>query len=388
MAHLHTKICRSSHTSEKVAVQEILATIIDDDTRVIIYFASPLYNQATLASAFAEQLAVAMPGHNISHFGCTTAGELSNYGFSHDTLVAMSINSQRIQVGLGIYEGITSSPMNGGADALNRAALDLGTTLEAIKQKPGYSSNYFAFSLIDGLARVEEFVMLAMKGAAANIKIVGGSAADNMAFKHTVIHANGQTYTDAVLVALFETDLPFEIISTHHFVPTDTFFTVTNANSKERIVYEMDGDLASQVYAKHLGLSEEQLDDTVLHCNPVSIKQYGQYFLRSPMEILPDGSIRFACFIEYGEQVHLMQQCCLIETTREAMTNLQATLGTVTGMVCVNCAGRYSGIVANHLQEEITQILGFAPFIGFNSYGEQYNNLHMNQTLTLMAFGE
>ena len=388
MAHLITKIAQSSMFSEEAAVQEILDKIIDDETRLIMYFVSPRYKQQLIADAFQKYLGDKLAGHNINYFGCTTAGELSNFGFAINTIVAIAFNSEHIELGLGLVEGISGTPMSAGAEAINRAARHLGTTMEKIKQEAGYAKNYFAFSLIDGLSRVEEFVMLAMKGAAGNIKIVGGSAADSLDMRRTYIHVNGKIYTDAVFVALFKTDLLFEIISTHNFTPTDKYFTVTNANSKERIVYELNGDWASKVYAQALDVHEDDFNEAVFHTNPLGVMQYNQYFLRSPMEILPDGGIRFACFIEYGEKVYLMQRHPIVDTTRAAMAELKETLGTVTGMVCVNCAGRYVEIYNENVGEEIIQALNIGPFIGFNSYGEQFNSLHMNQTLTLMAFGE
>jgi hypothetical protein len=44
-------------------------------------------------------------------------------------------------------------------------------------------------------------------------------------------------------------------------------------------------------------------------------------------------------------------------------------------------------IVQNHLEERVGQILKSNNTVGFNTYGEQFQGVHINQTITGIAIG-
>ena len=54
-------------------------------------------------------------------FGCTSAGEISNYGFTSESCVAIAIKSEFIHVGIGVGRNTHNKPKEAGEDAINHA---------------------------------------------------------------------------------------------------------------------------------------------------------------------------------------------------------------------------------------------------------------------------
>ena len=64
---------------------------------------------------------------NCKWVGCTTAGEISNYGFSQGSCVAMSLSSNYIHVGVGISDNVEKKPEDAGRNTIKEALKDLKT---------------------------------------------------------------------------------------------------------------------------------------------------------------------------------------------------------------------------------------------------------------------
>ena len=74
----------STQTDLSGAVKEITSQIKQDGIRLILFFASSVYN----GQALTQELAAAFPGVKLA--GCSTAGEITPKGFMHKSITAMS----------------------------------------------------------------------------------------------------------------------------------------------------------------------------------------------------------------------------------------------------------------------------------------------------------
>ena len=91
----------------------------------------------------------------------------------------------------------------------------------------------FALTLFDGLCRREEPVASAIH-AALGIDVAGGSAGDGMRFGKTLLMCDGHVLSDAAVVLLVSTSLPFVVFKTEHFIAGDHRLVVTDADPGRR----------------------------------------------------------------------------------------------------------------------------------------------------------
>ena len=92
------------------------------------------------------------------------------------------------------------------------------------------SGKVFAVCLIDGLSYAEEAVTSAIHWQLDDIPLIGGSAGDDMQFKSTALIADGEVSSDAAIIILFATDIPFHVFKTDNFIPTDNKLVVTSSD--------------------------------------------------------------------------------------------------------------------------------------------------------------
>jgi hypothetical protein len=77
----------------------------------------------------------------------------------------------------------------------------------------------------------------------------------------------------------------------------------------------------------------------------------------------------------------------LIENLEEAFAAIRSKIGPPQLVIGCDCILRRLEIVQNHLEDCVGQILASNNTIGFNTYGEQFQGVHVNQTLTGVAIG-
>ncbi|HPB65586.1 MAG TPA: FIST C-terminal domain-containing protein, partial [Spirochaetales bacterium] len=71
---------------------------------------------------------------------------------------------------------------------------------------------------------------------------------------------------------------------------------------------------------------------------------------------------------------------------REALGEANRRLGEVRGALLFNCVLRYLELKASRSTDAFNDIFAAAPFIGFNTFGEELFT-HHNQTLTAIFIG-
>jgi len=343
--------------------------------------------------------------------GGTTAGEFSSVVVKprRGTVAVMTLKSPYLKVGVGVGEGISKDPFECGRSAISKAYTSLKDnptasavisiafmkkrSLDLLKMKP-----FVNIILPDGLAGVEEeFIKGIVSAVGCNQCIVGGSTGDDLKFKRTYQFGNG-VYTDAGVVATLSSALKIGTGYGHPFYPTEVGALVTK--SKGRVVYELDGRPASEVMKELLGV--DKLTSDVFSKSPVGVKSsdvYGEYIIKSPASINPDGSITFYSAVPKGSYLTIMDtnREHIVESFKRTILNAIHNAGDpeeIGAIIVFNCILRYllterEGV--NDLKI-IRELVGDVPVIGFNTYGEQGSTLggsigHYNQTSTVLLLG-
>lgn len=359
----------------EAAAAVLAAGVAASDVALTLVFASPRYPP----DAFARALARAFDP--IPVYGCTTAGEIGLDGFSEGGAVAMSIGSERFRVGAGLADDLARSALSSGRQATLEAARALGRVPEELS-----ASRHAALSLIDG--GHEEGFIAGAAGSAVGIPFVGGSASHGFHGPPTArIFAGGRAHANSGLVLLIETDHPFTVIMSEHMIPTERRVVVTASDPDRRMVHELDGRSARVVFGEMLGVSGGEVTDEIAGRHPFGFYVEGRAYVRSVMAVEGD-SLRFACAVENGVILRWMRSGEMLETTRRALEEASARVGgEIHALIAFNCLGRYLETRASGTTASVGAELAMYPVIGFNTFGEQINTLHVNHTLAALAIG-
>ena len=248
--------------------------------------------------------------------------------------------------------------------------------------------NLFGTLLIDGLSVMEEQVIAILADAVGDMPIVGGSAGDDIKFEKTFIYANGDFYSDAALFIVFETVLPFMQIKTQHFTASDNRLVITKALPEKRIVYEINGRPAAQEYARIVGLDVENINPQVFSTYPVMLRLGGKHYVRSIQKVNDDGSLSFFCAIDEGLVLRVASGVNLVENLNDTFKQVRQELPHIKLTIGFDCILRLLEVKQKQLEPQVNEIFKQNRVMGFNTYGEQYNSVHVNQTFTGIVLGE
>ena len=366
----------STQTDTAEAAAEFLAAIEQPDTALVVFFAAPQHDLDALAAAMHARY----PDTPV--VGCSTAGEISPLGYLKGSLTGVSIASPDITVSTAGLEAVSNFEFAMGADMTLRAVSALesqGVTVEG--------DTCFAMLLVDGVCRMEEQIVSAVYRSLGNVQLFGGSAGDNVDFEETLIYHDGTFERDRAVLTLIHTTLPFEIFRTQHFVPSERKLVITEARPAERIATEINGYPAGREYARIMGIEVGELSPTVFANHPVMVKVGGEYFVRSVMQVMPDESMQFACAIDEGIVLTVAEGVDLVSNLQSLFEGLTERLGRLELVLGCDCLFRTIEMERKGIKEEVAAILQEHGVIGFSTYGEQINAMHVNQTFTGVAIG-
>ncbi len=343
---------------------------------LVIFFCSSEYDLEVLAEEMKSLFA------GVQVVGCTTAGEIGPTGYMQHSLTGASFPTCSFNVVSGLMEQLQIFQIATG----QALAQDLLHQLES--QTPnGTATNSFALLLIDGLSMREEAVTRTLQSALGRIPLVGGSAGDGVHFESTHVYFEGRFHSNSAILTLFATRLPVHLFKTQHFVATDQRLVVTEADPALRIVKEINGLPAAAEYARILGIDGDDLSPTRFAASPVVVLIDATNYVRSIQKVNPDGSLTFFCAIENGLVLRVAKGVDLVENLEHAFARIHEEIGPPQFILCCDCILRKLEISQRHLEGSVNELFLRNNTTGFNTYGEQFHGVHVNQTLVGVAIG-
>ncbi len=363
---------RSDSADPQVAVSEATAEWVAAEPEIVFVFSSTKQDPVQVAAAMSEKF----PHAKI--VGCTTSGELLNGAHQNGSLVATGVRSQKLH-----WESARLSLSDLSLESTQAVVDDLfgrlGTSREDVDSK-----RYFAILFVDGLSMREEVLASFLGETLEGIPLVGGSAGDDLNFGKTHVYCDGQAWQNSATLVLCKSELEFKALKHQHFVNTERSLVITKADPEKRLVLEINGYPAAEAYARALGVEVDELDDvTFLH--PVTFSSEGEIYVRSIQTVNGDGSIAFYCAIEEGMVLHLASHQDIDQKLEDDFASQAAK--PIRFLLACNCILR--SLEANQegkfgaLEAVMRRYADCS--IGFDSYGEQFNGLHVNQTLVGLA---
>ncbi|MBL8717206.1 MAG: FIST C-terminal domain-containing protein [Myxococcales bacterium] len=360
-----------------VAARELHAAIGQPDTSLAIFFCSADLDREALAGEL-RRLFGATP-----LIGCTTAGEITPLGYLDGAITGVSLASPRLVALTHRTDDLASFRFSEG----ERSARELLTRFRH-RYPPRGADDTFGLLLIDGLSNQEESFVSALSRGLGEVRLFGGSAADGTRFGETFVYHEGEFHRDAALVTLVQTDFPFSVFKTQHFEASEEKMVVTEASPSQRLVTEINGEPAGREYARAVGLSDiEELTPLVFATYPVVVRLGGQPYVRSIQKVNPDESLTFFCAIDEGIVLTVARGIDIVENLEQAFREVRRAVGPPALVLGCDCILRNIECGQKNVKEAIGRIFMENNVIGFATYGEQFNAMHVNQTFTGVAIG-
>ncbi len=367
-----------SHDRDVVAAAaQLYRELARQPLSLVLFFCSSQYDLEALSKALKQRFG------DIPLVGCTTAGEISSEGYTHGSITAIGFSLAHFAIEVALFNKLAEFSFSG-AQALVHGMLE-GCRRKQVAPIIGHS---FALTLLDGLSVREEQLLNMLNAHLGSIPLLGGSAGDDLHFRDTQVYYQGQFHSDAAILILVNSRCRFEVFSIDHLIDTDEKLVVTEADSDQRRVIELNAEPAAEEYARGLGLSVAQLDSRVFAMNPLSVKIGERYYSRAIQKVNADLSLTFYCAVETG--IVLTRSRCgdLADGLEALFEGIKRKIGPPQLVIGYDCIFRRLEFEQRALDAKICKLLSHNRVIGFNTYGEQFNGMHLNQTFTGVAIGD
>jgi hypothetical protein len=309
--------------------------------------------------------------------GCTTAGEISSEGYTDGEIVALGFRRSHFAGRSALITRL------GTLDPTRVAEWAVRLRAELAQERPDWRSD-FAFLMIDGLSRREDQVVAALRLGLGGVPLFGGSAGDGLDFRRTLVLADGRFHDDAAVLTLLRSRCPVRVFKLDHLVPSDVKMVVTEADPERRLVREINAEPAAREYARLVGKDPDQLSPFIFAANPVVVRVGGQHYVRSIQKVEENGDLTFFSAIDEGLVLTLAEATGMAAHLEAGLAELarERTPETIIGCDCI-----LRRLEVEQVQglREMSRILSRHHVVGFSTYGEQFNSVHVNQTLTGVA---
>lgn len=323
---------------------------------------------------------------SLNYAACSTAGELGIKDYSEGGLVALLFPKDCFDVSAISIPDIRSIGFDRIVTKVAEARKNFALERSDAVHRDGLQT--FALCLIDGLSVVEETVTAALHWGLDDIPLLGGSSGDDMRFSETSLILNGNVSNDCAILLLVRTSVPFQIFKTDNFVPTDRKLVVTRSDPERRIIYEFNASEAASEYARVIGKAADDLSPMSFASHPLVVRVGGEYYCRSVQKVNSDGSLSFFCAIDDGIVLTVAEPQGMTRTTRLAFEEVQRQIGGIDFILGFDCVLRRIDAQNRQATHRIQKLYQEHNVVGFNTYGEQYHSMHLNQTFTGIAFGK
>jgi hypothetical protein len=340
--------------------------------------------------------------------GCTTAGEISNMGFSSKGVVAACLASNYLKFSVASGNNIHKNPTKKGMSLAQNALKNLATDkyldpyihFTALKnKKPNEIIKMIPYTLIvltTGVSRTlppaeSEFLDGIKQAVGARVPIIGGSAADDGIMRKNYVFNDGKVVEDGAVITAMFSDLKLGFGVDHGYKATGKVAFVSKVSKDGHTLLKLDGKPAIDVVASWLGVPKEELSkkiklptgaeiaaiNVIAQKNPLAVtEKLGHFALRVPTWVTKEGGIVFAPRINENTSIYLMQGTkkdvlssakVVVESSFKEYNIKNPAFG-----IFFDCSLRWfilkedAGKEVNLLKNGLKQ----APFIGFYTYGE------------------
>ncbi len=367
----------SDQKDPAAAAGELFLQLSHPEIGFVLFFCSAEYDLEALSNALQSHFG------DLAVAGCTTAGEVTPEGYDRGSITAIGFDRNLFAVDVELVESLDHFSLSNAQELVSR----LVSSCREAKVAP-IKGHSFALTLLDGLSSQEEMVLMTLNSALGSIPLFGGSAGDDVHLTNTHVYYQGRFHTQAAIVILVSTPLDFEVFTTHHLRPLEDKMVVTASDPNTRTVYELNAAPAAEEYAALVGMPVEELDVSTFALRPLAVRIGQEYYVRSIQRVNPDGSLTFYCAVENGIVLTAMKSDSLLDDLSGHFDRIEAEIGQPLITIGCDCFLRRMELELRGEEKTMSRFLQAHRVIGFNTYGEQYDGMHINQTFTGVVIGQ
>ena len=338
---------------------------------VVLLFVSP---EADLPA-----LAADLPGAfgSAPVIGCTTAGEITGAGYAEGEIVAVGLPARHFLASPRLI------PDLGAIEAQDLIGQLIRDRQAMARERPDWEGE-FAFLMVDGLSVREDELASCLARGLGPVPLFGGSAGDGTRFQATFILHGGQIVQYAAVVTLIRTAARVRVFSLDHLRPTEARMVVTEADPARRIVRGINAEPAAREYARILGKDPGQLTTFTFAAHPVVVRIGGTHHVRAIQQVDGNGDLVFFSAIDEGVVLTLAEPQDMADHLAGELAGLRGQ-GAAPAILACDCILRRLEALEKQKTGALSAILRDHGVVGFSTYGEQVNSMHVNQTMTGVA---
>lgn len=375
--HEAVLVAHSGSREPDMAAQDLASRLLHPWLGGVLFFCSAEYDLEALGQAMEQHFG------GVTLCGCTTAGEITDAGYSRGGITAIGFDQRDFALDHAVLDDLDQVSLLA-AQQLTDGLLDRCRQANIAPIK----GHTFALTLLDGLSASEERVLATLNAALGSIPHFGGSAGDDNRLSGTHVYGNGRFRTGAAVVVMINTALDFEVFTTHHLRPLDDKLVVTAVDREHRRVIELNAEPAAEEYARLVGCRVDELDEETFARHPLAVRLHDHAYVRSIQRVNEDLSLSFYCAVENGIVLTAMRAAPILDDLRAALDDICTRLGAPRLVIGCDCFLRRLEIEADAVGDAASALLRDYRVVGFNTYGEQCNGMHLNQTFTGVVIGQ
>lgn len=371
------RVASTSLDDPREAAQALFRALDPPSLSGVLIFCSSRYDLDALATAISDC------SEGLTVVGCTSSGELTPNGLAEGTITAMGFPRADFRLTATRFDDLDHFD-EGKAQQVVRQLVG-----DAIEDSRGLGEQVSraAIFLVDGLSHREEMLTVTVQHALGDIPLIGASSGDGLDFKETFVFENGRFRRDSALVAILSSSRRMKVFRTQHYRPGTIKMVITRADPVRRVVMEINAEPAAQEYARLTGVTVDQLGPNVFAAHPLMVRAGGEYYVRSIQTANPEGSLTFYCAIDEGVVLTLGEGSDIEAGLRAVFDDLDKATGGVDRILGFDCVLNRVELEQRQLTRRVSRMFVDHRVIGFNSYGEQFHALHVNQTFSGLAIG-
>jgi hypothetical protein len=332
-----------------------------------IFYCDGAYPLQSLAENLAETFPCPL-------MGCTSGSQIGPRGFSPGGISLLACYGEALRLKPYLIEPLS--------DAQRDVAAIAGDLLSK-GCAPG--ARHFGLLLVDGLHQGEEQVAHALYHGLGDVPFVGGSASDDMRFEHTPVYFDGRFRSNAEVFGVFETPHEFMAFRVQNFTPRPQRLVITEADPERRLLIQINGLPAAEVYAEVLGVAERDLDSRLTEAHPLLVRLGEQYVVRAISRVTRNRALLCMSAVEAGVLVAVGDAQSPLAALERGFAEVRARLGETALVLGCDCTLRRRQAERANLVGPLGDFLAAQHVFGFSTHGEQFNGLHINQTFTAIA---
>lgn len=369
----------SSHAEEPFdAVEQVFAAMGHGPFAGVLMFCSHRYDRDKLARA------INICGEGIKIIGCTSSGELTENGYDQGSISAIGFPADAFHLATHCFEDVDRFHPETARAAVRALAAEAARDSESL----GDHVNRVALFLVDGLSLSEEMLTMTVQDALGDIPLIGGSSGDGLAFRQTAVFQAGAFRSRAAAVMILSSPRPMHVFKAQHYRPGPERMVITGALSHQRIVTEINAEPAATAYLRLAGHAGETLGTEFFAAHPPMVRAGGEYHVRAIQSANPDGSLTFYCAIDEGLVLTVGEPVDRIAGMQTLFSDIRDAVGEVDRIIGFDCVLNRIDAEQRQIARDVSQLYRHNAVVGFNTYGEQFHALHVNQTFSGLAIGK